>query len=171
MEKKVMCKDAVQSIATRPILCTLFHHHPDLPAPPPPPRRRYVILSGCSPFSADEEELLLKQVAEAKYEFFENEWKNISDDAKDIIRRLLVADPANRMTMPELLEHPWVKASVDKCREEIERKLQAAPPAAAAAAKPKKQPKVVSDRKLTKGCPKMGCPKPCCNPKACCSIM
>ena len=168
----------------------------------------YVILSGCSPFSADEEELLLKQappphtptppppptpatyhahhsprnthhsllttavqVAEAKYDFFENEWKNISDDAKDIIRRLLVADPANRMTMPELLEHPWVKASVDKCREEIERKLQAAPPAAAAAAKPKKQPKVVSDRKLTKGCPKMGCPKPCCNPKACCSIM
>ena len=87
----------------------------------------YVILSGCSPFSADEEELLLKQarpatlgaggcstrcwrlrpflnplapsrtpplfipppqVAEAKYDFFENEWKNISDDAKDIIRRL-----------------------------------------------------------------------------------
>ena len=28
------------------------------------------------------------QVAEAKYDFFENEWKNISDDAKDIIRRL-----------------------------------------------------------------------------------
>ena len=33
----------------------------------------YVILSGCSPFSADEEEQLLKQVAEAKYEFFEHE--------------------------------------------------------------------------------------------------
>jgi len=132
----------------------------------------YVILSGCSPFSADEEELLLKQVAEAKYDFFENEWKNISDGAKDVIRRLLVADPASRMTMPQLLEHDWVKASADKCREEIERKMRAAPPAAAAAAKPKNLgPKVVSDRKLTKGCPALGCPKPCCNPKACCSIM
>jgi len=130
----------------------------------------YVILSGCSPFSADEEELLLKQVAEAKYDFFENEWKNISDDAKDVIKRLLVADPANRMTMPQLLEHPWVKASADKCREEIERKMSAAPPVAAAAKQPK-EPKVKGDRKLSKGCPKMGCPKPCCNPKACCSIM
>tara|TARA_B100000795_G_C22504257_1_gene325178 strand:+ start:88 stop:417 length:330 start_codon:yes stop_codon:yes gene_type:complete len=109
-------------------------------------------------------------VAEAKYDFFENEWKNISDDAKDVIKRLLVADPANRMTMPQLLEHPWVKASADKCREEIERKMSAAPPVAAAAKQPK-EPKVKGDRKLSKGCPKMGCPKPCCNPKACCSIM
>ena len=114
----------------------------------------------------------LLQVAEAKYDFFENEWKNISDGAKDVIRRLLVADPASRMTMPQLLEHDWVKASADKCREEIERKMRAAPPTAAAAAKPKNLgPKVVSDRKLTKGCPALGCPKPCCNPKACCSIM
>ena len=74
-----------------------------------------------------------------------------------------------------LLEHEWVKASADKCREEIERKMEDAGAAAAAAAatKPKNlRPKVVSDRKLTKGCPAMGCnPKPCCNPKACCSIM
>ena len=82
----------------------------------------YVILSGCSPFSADEEEQLLKQVAEAKYEFFENEWKNISKDAKDIISRLLVVDPAQRLTMSELLVHPWVKSAVDKCRTRIEEK-------------------------------------------------
>ena len=45
--------------------------------------------------------------------------------------RLLVADPAQRMGMAELLEHPWVKPSADKCRVEIERRMQAAPPAAA----------------------------------------
>ena len=119
----------------------------------------YVILSGCSPFSADAEELLLKQVAEAKYDFFENEWKTISDEAKDIIRRLLVADPAERMGMAELLEHPWVKPSADKCRVEIERRMQAAPPADA---KPKKEPAVVGLRSTdTAGC----------TPKTCCSIM
>ena len=42
-----------------------------------------------------------------------------------------MADPAQRMGMAELLEHPWVKPSADKCRVEIERRMQAAPPAAA----------------------------------------
>ena len=99
----------------------------------------YVILSGCSPFCADEEEALLKQVAQAKYEFFENEWKGISEEAKNLIsrcaeptlhtegpcprtghpfrhgrararRRLLVVDPDKRMTMAQLMEHPWCVA-------------------------------------------------------------
>jgi len=93
----------------------------------------YVILSGCSPFSADEEELLLKQVAEARYEFFENEWKNISADAKDIITRLLVVDPKKRMTMTELLEHAWVKDAAAKCRARMEEKAKTPKDAAATA--------------------------------------
>jgi len=79
----------------------------------------YVILSGCSPFCAEEEEQLLKQVAEAKYEFFENEWKGISDEAKDLVRRLLVVDPLQRLKMDDMLEHPWLKDSVSKCRQEV----------------------------------------------------
>jgi len=93
----------------------------------------YVILSGCSPFSADEEELLLQQVAEARYEFFENEWKHISADAKDIITRLLVVDPNKRMTMAELLEHAWVKEAAAKCRVRMEEKAKAPKEATAAA--------------------------------------
>lgn len=92
----------------------------------------YVILSGCSPFSADEEELLLKQVAEAKYEFFENEWKNVSNEAKDIISRLLVVDPKKRMSMAELLEHPWISKAVANCRMQIEKQQEALQNAAAA---------------------------------------
>ena len=46
-----------------------------------------MILSGCSPFNAEEEEALLKLVAEAKYEFYEKEWANISAEAKDLIER------------------------------------------------------------------------------------
>lgn len=40
----------------------------------------YVILSGCSPFNGEEEEQLLKLVAEAKYEFYEKEWDHISNE-------------------------------------------------------------------------------------------
>jgi len=86
----------------------------------------YVILSGCSPFSADEqhEEQLLKQVAEAKYEFYDNEWKNISSNAKDLIKRLLVVDPAQRMTMDEMLKHEWLADAVAKCRSDTAAKSQ-----------------------------------------------
>ena len=61
---------------------------------------------------------------EARYEFFENEWKHISAEAKDIITRLLVADPKKRMTMAELLEHAWVKEAAAKCRVRMEEKAK-----------------------------------------------
>jgi len=82
----------------------------------------YVILSGCSPFNADEEEALLKLVAEAKYEFYEKEWSHVSPEAKDLIERLLVVDPAKRYSMEETLNHPWLAAVASKMRAEVEAK-------------------------------------------------
>jgi|UniRef100_A0A6U5DNC8 calcium/calmodulin-dependent protein kinase I len=79
----------------------------------------YVILSGCSPFSGDDEEQLLKLVQEAKYEFYENEWQGISENAKDLIRKLLVVDPTQRLTMEEVISHPWLAETVGKCRAEM----------------------------------------------------
>jgi len=96
----------------------------------------YVILSGCSPFNAEEEEALLKLVAEAKYEFYEKEWANISAEAKDLIERLLKVDPSLRYTMEETLQHPWLVAVAGEMRKDVEAKqakLRAAgdaPPAA-----------------------------------------
>ena len=54
----------------------------------------YVILSGCSPFSADEEDEILKLVAAAQYVFHEGEFASVSANAKDMIAKLLVADPS-----------------------------------------------------------------------------
>jgi len=80
----------------------------------------YVILSGCSPFSADEEEAILELVAKAKYEFHEAEWSSISDGAKDLISKLLVVDPLQRLTMQQLLDHSWLKGSVAAAKASIE---------------------------------------------------
>lgn len=82
----------------------------------------YVILSGCSPFSADEEEMLLQQVAQAKYEFYDNEWKGVSELAKDLVRKLLVVDPAERLSMEQVMAHPWLETAVATCRHELEQK-------------------------------------------------
>ena len=79
----------------------------------------YVCLSGCSPFSAEEEEDILKLVASATYEFHDSEWSGISDDAKDVVRKLLVVDPAERLTMEGLLGHRWLKDAVAASRTRV----------------------------------------------------
>jgi len=37
----------------------------------------------------------------------------ISEEAKDLIRRMLVLTPDKRISIPEMLNHPWVKESME----------------------------------------------------------
>jgi len=79
----------------------------------------YVLLSGCSPFAAAEEEELLKNVSAAEYTFPEKEWAGVSAEAKDLISRTLVADPAKRITLHDCKAHPWCKAAVAQVAAEL----------------------------------------------------
>lgn len=79
----------------------------------------YVLLSGCAPFAADEEDELLRKVAAAQYAFPEREWRAVSADAKDLIARALVGDPAKRITLAEVKEHAWCKAAVQSVAAEL----------------------------------------------------
>jgi len=85
----------------------------------------YVILSGCSPFAADEEEAILQLVNDGKYEFHDGEWREVSDEAKDLIAKLLVVDPAKRLDMAGMLEHAWLREAVAKGRAQIVEKTKA----------------------------------------------
>lgn len=35
-------------------------------------------------------------------------WNIISDEAKDLIRKMLIVDPAKRWSASECLKHPWI---------------------------------------------------------------
>ena len=72
----------------------------------------YILLCGFHPFYDEDRSQFIRLIVQAKYSFPDPEWTSISPEAKDLIGKLLVVDPAGRLTAEEVLKHPWI-ASVD----------------------------------------------------------
>jgi len=68
----------------------------------------YILLCGFPPFYNDNIAELFEQIMKAEYDFPKEYWHSISKEAKDFVSKLLVADPHERMTSNEALEHPWL---------------------------------------------------------------
>ncbi|GAB0488965.1 hypothetical protein MMPV_000180 [Pyropia vietnamensis] len=68
----------------------------------------YNILSGALPFDGNNIKEVLRRVRSGKYEFPEAEWRDISDDAKDLVAGLLELDPKKRLTAHAALQHSWI---------------------------------------------------------------
>lgn len=68
----------------------------------------YVLLSGLSPFAGETDVETLKNVKACDWEFDEEAFRNVSDESKDFIRRLLVKNKEKRMTAHECLGHAWL---------------------------------------------------------------
>ncbi|KAI1285740.1 Phosphorylase b kinase gamma catalytic chain, liver/testis isoform [Halotydeus destructor] len=71
----------------------------------------YTLLVGFPPFWHRRQLVMLRNIIEAKYEFCSPEWDSVAPEAKDLIRRLLVTDPSQRLTATEALQHPFFLAS------------------------------------------------------------
>ncbi|CAH8476870.1 unnamed protein product [Dicrocoelium dendriticum] len=69
----------------------------------------YVMLSGLSPFMGDSQSETLSNILRVTYDFNYPEFDDISDYAKNFIRKLLVRDPRKRLTASECLQDPWIK--------------------------------------------------------------
>mmetsp|Transcript_12780 Transcript_12780/g.51024 ORF Transcript_12780/g.51024 Transcript_12780/m.51024 type:complete len:418 (-) Transcript_12780:62-1315(-) len=68
----------------------------------------YILLCGFPPFYNEHLPMLFEQIMKADYDYPADYWEDISDTAKNFIDRLLVVDPARRMTTKQALEHPWL---------------------------------------------------------------
>uniref|UniRef100_A0A673IZZ5 Peripheral plasma membrane protein CASK n=1 Tax=Sinocyclocheilus rhinocerous TaxID=307959 RepID=A0A673IZZ5_9TELE len=65
----------------------------------------FILLSGCLPFYGTKERLF-EAIVKGKYKY---KVLQISESAKDLVRRMLMLDPAERITVYEALNHPWLK--------------------------------------------------------------
>jgi len=71
----------------------------------------YVLLCGFSPFLSSTQTGLFEKIIKCEYDFPDPEWTNISEEAKDFIRHLLVKDPNQRWTAKQCKDHPWLSGS------------------------------------------------------------
>jgi len=54
------------------------------------------------------QDLLFAKIQGGVFDFVDEDWATISDEAKDLIRHLLVKDPHHRYSAAQVLSHPWV---------------------------------------------------------------
>ena len=67
----------------------------------------YVLLSGYPPFPTTPECTLRKCIQSGAFMFPANNWKGISNDAKDLIRHMIRVKPDERWTPEQCLKHQW----------------------------------------------------------------
>ncbi|KAK3017801.1 hypothetical protein RJ639_004414 [Escallonia herrerae] len=69
----------------------------------------FILLSGVPPFWDETEQGIFEQVLKGELDFVSEPWPNISDSAKDLVKKMLVRDPKKRLSAHEVLCHPWVQ--------------------------------------------------------------
>jgi calcium-dependent protein kinase len=74
----------------------------------------FIVLCGYPPFYGDTDAEVLRKVKEGVFTFNQADWKNISDDAKDLIRKMLQFNPKDRFTADQALNHVWVKKTAPR---------------------------------------------------------
>ena len=70
----------------------------------------YILLGGYPPFIEQNQRELFRKIRKGQYEFHEEYWGQVSDDAKGLIRQLLTVDPDKRYDSTKALSNKWIGA-------------------------------------------------------------
>jgi serine/threonine protein kinase len=71
----------------------------------------YILLCGFPPFYEEELPALFDQILKGRYDFPTPWWDNISDGAKNLVRRMLTVDPNKRITATQAIADPWIASA------------------------------------------------------------
>uniref|UniRef100_A0A0R0IFV5 non-specific serine/threonine protein kinase n=1 Tax=Glycine max TaxID=3847 RepID=A0A0R0IFV5_SOYBN len=73
----------------------------------------YILLSGVPPFWAENEQGIFDAILRGHIDFASDPWPSISSSAKDLVKKMLRADPKERLSAVEVLNHPWMRVDGD----------------------------------------------------------
>ncbi|CAH9128609.1 unnamed protein product [Cuscuta epithymum] len=71
----------------------------------------YILLCGVPPFWAETEQGVAQAIIRSVVDFKRDPWPKVSDNAKDLVKKMLNPDPKKRLTAEQVLvaEHPWLQ--------------------------------------------------------------
>ena len=78
----------------------------------------YTMLCGYPPFDGDTEKDILKAILKKTYSFPDEEWKTVSEEAKDLIKHML-CEPDKRFNAENVLKHPWIEKNAPNSKESL----------------------------------------------------
>ncbi|KAM6376236.1 myosin light chain kinase family member 4 [Alca torda] len=76
----------------------------------------YMLLSGLSPFLGEDENETLNNILSCSWDFEDEEFRGVSDQAKDFISKLLIKEKCWRISATAALKHPWLSDHKLHCR-------------------------------------------------------
>eukprot|EP00795_Rhopilema_esculentum_P014249 gene14249-5275_t len=85
----------------------------------------YILLCHFPPFYGESTKKLFSKIMRGNYDFPSPYWDDISENAKDLITRMLVVKDDRRIKSEEVVRHPWFneeKVSIEDGEAETERK-------------------------------------------------
>ncbi|XP_078422345.1 calcium/calmodulin-dependent protein kinase type IV isoform X3 [Cetorhinus maximus] len=69
----------------------------------------YILLCGFEPFYDERgDQYMFKRILNCDYDFVSPWWDEVSINAKDLVKKLILLDPKKRLTTYQALQHPWV---------------------------------------------------------------
>ncbi|KAH9651739.1 calcium-dependent protein kinase 9 [Citrus sinensis] len=71
----------------------------------------YILLCGVPPFWAETDQGVAQAILKGEINFQRDPFPSISSSAIELVRRMLTQDPKRRITVAQVLEHPWLKES------------------------------------------------------------
>lgn len=74
----------------------------------------YILLGGYPPFIEQNQRELFRKIRKGQYEFHEEYWGQVSDDAKNLIRQLLTVNPSKRYDANGAMKNSWIGADASK---------------------------------------------------------
>ncbi|KAK5910605.1 hypothetical protein CesoFtcFv8_004427 [Champsocephalus esox] len=102
-------------------LCGTPSYLPQRSSPRPPPRGTawrwtagavllFVCLCGYPPFHESfGRQPISEQIIRGEFTMVPSKWRHVSAQAKDVVRRLLVVEPSDRLSIEGALQHPWMQ--------------------------------------------------------------
>ena len=74
----------------------------------------YIMLCGKPPFGGKANKDIINNVLHGEYSMKSEVWKQVSNESKDLIAKLLERSADIRLTSQEAFDHPWIQSERDK---------------------------------------------------------